>query len=275
MFMPDPTLGDSMRNTPADGDFVLPFSAKHALLSSTFVPPRFRDVKPLIPPDAFFLHAGTLDDTSCFVCELPAPPAELPSDFTILPARRLLSFSSPELPELFCRGRELLFWLRAHRYCGVCRAEMTPSRTDSAMICPACSARYYPQIAPAVITAILRDGTAGREILLGHNRNFETGVYSLIAGFVEAGESAEQAAAREIAEETGVRIRNLRYVSSQVWPFPNSLMLGFTAEYESGEAMPDGTELTSLEWFSVNHLPKIPERGSIARAILDMLCGLQ
>ena len=275
MFTPDLSLGDSMRSTPAGSDFILPFFAKQVFLSSAFEPPRYRDATQLIPADAFFLRAGTLDGTSCFVCGLPAPPAELPSGLAAIPARRLLSLSSPDLPQCFCRGRELLFWLRNHRYCGACRAEMSPSHTDSAMICPDCSARYYPQIAPAVITAILREGTAGGEILLGHNRNFEDGLYSLIAGFVEAGESAEQAAVREIAEETGVRIRNLRYVSSQVWPFPNSLMLGFTAEYESGEPVPDGTELTSLEWFPLNHLPKIPERGSIARAILDMLRGLQ
>ena len=277
MFIPDTSLGASLRrSTPGDDDFILLFSGRQALLSAGgMTPPRFGDLRGLIPPETSFLHAGTLEGKHCFVCDVPALPAELPPEFQLTAARRILADASGGLPELLCRGRELLYWVRRHRFCGACRTELTPSDTDSGLICPACAARYYPEIAPAVITAILRNGPSGREILLGHNRKFEDGVYSLIAGFVEAGESAEHAVVREIGEETGIRVKELRYVSSQPWPFPNSLMLGFTAEYDSGEPVPDGTELTSLKWFPLTALPKIPDRGSIARAILDMLRGKQ
>ena len=133
------------------------------------------------------------------------------------------------------------------------------------MVCPACGMRYYPQLAPAVITAVLREG----RILLAHNRNFQPGMYGLIAGFVEAGESAEDAVAREIREETGIEVGNIRYFSSQCWPFPNSLMLGYYADYVSGEARPDGIELESLGWFSAGNMPQIPPPGSIARRLIE------
>ena len=107
------------------------------------------------------------------------------------------------------------------------------------------------------------------KILLAHNRNFTSGVYSLIAGFVESGETLEQAVAREILEETGIRVKNIRYYSSQPWPFPNSLMLGFIAEYDSGELNPDGLELESAGWYTVDDLPLLPEHGSIARKIIE------
>ena len=107
------------------------------------------------------------------------------------------------------------------------------------------------------------------KILLAHNRNFTSGVFSLIAGFVESGESLEQAVAREIMEEVSIKVKNIRYYSSQPWPFPNSLMLGFVAEYDSGEVKPDGVELETAGWYSADDLPKLPDHGSIARKIID------
>ena len=132
-------------------------------------------------------------------------------------------------------------------------------------LCPDCGERYYPQLAPAVIVGI----TQGDRILLAHNRKFKQNMHGLIAGFVEAGENIEQAIRREIREETGIEVANIRYFASQCWPFPNSLMLGYTAEYVSGTASPDGTELDSLGWFQAASLPEIPKKGSIARRIID------
>jgi len=166
-----------------------------------------------------------------------------------------------------CRARELLFWRKMHRYCGACRAELVPSSTDSALVCPQCHAHYYPQIAPAVIVAVTRNN--GKELLLAHNRTFEPGIFGLLAGFVESGETVEQAVVREIQEETGVQVGNIRYLASQPWPFPNSLMLAFRAEYVSGDLQPDGTELTEAGWFSRDKLPNLPPPGSIARRIIE------
>jgi len=133
------------------------------------------------------------------------------------------------------------------------------------MICPACSHIVYPRINPVVITLISRDD----RILLAHKAGGVLPFWSLVAGFVEAHETLEQAVAREIAEEVGLRVTNIRYASSQPWPFPNNLMFGFTAEYESGEITPDGVEIAEAGWFGRDDLPPIPSRVSIARRMID------
>ncbi|MCI5779009.1 MAG: NAD(+) diphosphatase [Lentisphaeria bacterium] len=214
------------------------------------------------------LFLGMLDGVRCFAVRGGLP--EKPERPVIrVGCRRMLADLSDAERNAFCRGRELVLWRASHRYCGACRSELLPSANDSALICPVCGTRYYPQLSPAVITAVTRNG--GRELLLAHNRGFEPGIYSLIAGFVEAGESAEAAVRREIMEECGIQVRNVRYLTSQVWPFPNSLMLAFAAEYDSGTAAPDGEELTDLGWFTAEEHPRLPGAGSVARRVIDMV----
>lgn len=167
-----------------------------------------------------------------------------------------------------CRAKSLLEWKKRRNYCGVCAAKLQPSENDIALKCSSCGEPYYPQLAPAVIVAITKED----KILLAHNCRFPERVHSLIAGFVEAGESIEQAVAREIFEETSIEISDLRYAASQSWPFPNSLMLGFTAKYRAGTLKVDGTELECADWYSPDDLPQLPEKGSIARAIIDDFC---
>ena len=167
-----------------------------------------------------------------------------------------------------CRAKSLIEWKNNHSFCGSCGKRLHPSDKDIAMKCPDCGAAYYPQLAPAVITAI----TNGDKILLAHNRKFAGNVHSLIAGFVEAGENIEQAIIREVFEETSLVVGNIRYAGSQSWPFPNSLMLGFTAEYISGDLELADNELETAGWFTVDDLPELPEKGSIARAIIDDFC---
>ena len=168
-----------------------------------------------------------------------------------------------------CRAKMLLEWKKRHTYCGACGTLLESSANDIAMKCPACKEAFYPQVAPAVIVAVTKED----KILLAHNYRFKERVHSLIAGFVEAGESIEQAISREIFEETGINVCDVRYVSSQSWPFPNSLMLGFTAKYASGTLEVDGTELECADWFSVDDLPQLPDKGSIARMIIDDFCS--
>jgi NAD+ diphosphatase len=164
-----------------------------------------------------------------------------------------------------CRAKSLLEWKKRRNYCGVCAAKLQPSENDIALKCSPCGEPYYPQLAPAVIVAITKED----KILLAHNGRFPERVHSLIAGFVEAGESIEQAVAREIFEETSIEISDLRYAASQSWPFPNSLMLGFTAEYDSGEVTPDGDEIVDAGFYPPDALPPLPGHGSIARRIID------
>jgi NAD+ diphosphatase len=140
---------------------------------------------------------------------------------------------------------------------------------EHARECPACGLIAYPRIAPAVMCLVTR----AREILLARSPHFPPGMYSALAGFVEPGESLEQCLAREVLEETGVRIANPRYFASQPWPFPHSLMIAFVADYAGGEITPAPDEIEDAQWFTLDALPKLPKRISIARRLIDGVVG--
>ena len=159
---------------------------------------------------------------------------------------------------------ELLYWDANTRYCGVCGTPMLMD-TDISKRCPNCGKTVWPQLATAIIVLISR----GDDLLLVHAKNFKTDFYGCIAGFVETGESLEEAVAREVMEETSLTIKNLRYFKSQPWPYPCGLMVGFFAEYESGELKLQESELSRGNWFNKNSLPTIPEKLSLARMLID------
>jgi NAD+ diphosphatase len=158
------------------------------------------------------------------------------------------------------RARSLLNWRRAARYCGSCGGAMHDSTEETARKCIVCGRISFPAIEPAIIVLVEKDG----KILLAKHANRNTGAYTCIAGFVEQGESIEDTVRREVREETGIEIQNARYMGSQSWPFPNQLMLGFRAEWKSGEPRPDKKEIEDIQWFSPDNLPQIPPKGSIA-----------
>jgi NAD+ diphosphatase len=141
-------------------------------------------------------------------------------------------------------------WYISHRFCGRCGAKTVLDEKDMMMKCPACGQNHYPRIAPAIIVAIRK----GDELLMAQHSYHDTIRYALIAGFVEPGESIEEAVHREVLEEVGVRIKNLKYMKSQSWPFPNSLMLGFSADYESGDIKVDGDEIVKAKWFKKDEI---------------------
>ena len=147
------------------------------------------------------------------------------------------------------------------------------AHTGARATLPACGLASYPRISPAAIVAIVRRDEHGERILLARNHRFPPGRYSVLAGFVEPGESLEMCAQREVFEEVGIRIKNVRYFGSQPWPFPNSLMLGFTAEYESGEIRLEESELADAQWFSVSNFPSLPPKMTIARKLIDWFVG--
>lgn len=150
------------------------------------------------------------------------------------------------------------------RYCGACGAPMRRS-TEISKICTACGREVFAQVSPAIIVLVRR----GREALLVHARNFSRPFFGLVAGFVETGESLEQCVRREVMEETSLRVKNIRYAGSQPWPYPNSLMLGFTADYESGELRFADGELSEGGFFSADNLPLLPTPPSIARRLIE------
>ena len=157
-------------------------------------------------------------------------------------------------------------WAREHRFCGSCGQKMYQVPKERAMFCEACNLRHYPRISPSMIVLITR----GDEILLARSPRFVTGVYSTLAGFAEPGESAEDCLIREVQEEVQVEVKNIQYIGSQCWPFPHSMMLGFHAEYASGEVVPQADEIEDVGWFNVHDLPMLPAPRSIARYLIDL-----
>ncbi|MDR1507000.1 MAG: NAD(+) diphosphatase [Treponema sp.] len=164
----------------------------------------------------------------------------------------------------------VLQWREESRFCGSCGSPNGDSPEELARVCPRCGRVEYPRISPAVIVLVTNDRG---EALLAHNRKFSKNVYSLVAGFNEAGENLEATAVREIREEVGIEIKDLRFVTSQSWPFPNSLMVGFTARYAGGKLECDGIEITGADWFSAESVrdgvPELPAPGSVSRFIID------
>ena len=168
------------------------------------------------------------------------------------------------------RAVQLVEWARTHRFCGRCGEPTEPSPSERAMRCPACSLLAFPRVAPAMITLVTR-GDAGpdQEALLARGVAWNVPMYSCLAGFVEPGESLESAVRREVREEVGLSVRNPTYRGSQPWPFPHSLMVGFRAEYDSGEITCDPTEIREAAWYRRDALPPIPPKISIARRLID------
>ncbi|HSQ93314.1 MAG TPA: NAD(+) diphosphatase [Methanoregula sp.] len=154
---------------------------------------------------------------------------------------------------------------RTTRFCGRCGAQTRQPGTDRSKHCSTCGLVTYPRVSPAVVVLVRRDD----RILLARSPGFPPGMFSLIAGFVEPGENLEHAIEREVLEETGILVKNIRYFGSEPWPFPHSLMMGFTADFAGGELVIDKNEIESAFWFDREHLPRIPEKFSISRALID------
>lgn len=178
--------------------------------------------------------------------------------------RQLLDQESG-LFQLAGRGVQLAEFYRSHKYCGYCGHSMHQSKTEWAMLCGHCHERYYPQIAPCIIVAIRRDD----HILLAQHNRHKNGIYTVLAGFVEVGETLEQAVAREVMEESSIRVKNLRYISSQPWPFPQSLMVAYLSDYHSGEIHIDPSELLDAGWYRYDQLPLLPPPGTVARRLIE------
>lgn len=194
-----------------------------------------------------------------------AADVEAPPGTVLRDTRRLLPLLSPELGRLVLRALHVVEWGRTHLFCGRCGAENDDVPDELTRRCPRCGHTTFPRISPAVIVRVARDS----RILLSRSAHFPPGGYSVLAGFVEPGESLEETVSREVAEEVGIRLRNILYFGSQPWPFPDSLMLGFTATHAAGELDPDRTEIEDVRWFGLGELPAVPPAFSIARTLID------
>ena len=214
-----------------------------------------------------YLHPETGHDIHCFTGELSQ--ADLPPGFAVASLRQLFDQLDSTLFALSGRAIQVLNWDRTHQYCGRCGAPTEAMAHERAKRCPACGLTSYPRLSPAIIIAVTRQTDGGERLLLARNHRFPAGRYSVVAGFVEPGESLEQCCAREVREEVGIAIQHIHYFGSQPWPFPNSLMIGFTAEYADGEFRLEAEEIADAGWFSPHDLPKLPPKISIARRLID------
>lgn len=177
-----------------------------------------------------------------------------------------------ELHFVAIKTQHLLNWDKSTQFCGYCGKPYSRKEDERAKMCINCGSIQYPRISPAIIVGIKK----GEQVLLAHNANFKEGLYSIIAGFVEQGETLEHAVKREIYEEVGLKVKNIRYVQSRPWISLDSLMLGFIAEYESGEVKVDGKEILDAGWYDKNHLPPLlPEKITTARCIIDEILGFE
>jgi len=254
---------------PAD----LPATALAFAFRETKVAVGGRDDAPTIPTladiDAAGLagarhYLGELAGAPCIALALPESAPEIPG--LAFAGLRSLFFRLPEpLLALAARAFQVVEWDRTHRYCGRCGTPTRDKAGERAKECPACGYLAYPRVSPAMMALVTRE----REILLARAHRFPPGMFSALAGFVEPGETIEDCLAREVREEVGVEVQDIRYFGSQSWAFPHSLMIAFTAEYAGGELRCEDAEIAEARWFPADALPALPPSVSIARRLID------
>lgn len=209
-------------------------------------------------------YLGLLNGRHCYSAELPKEK-EPPEGWTFQGLRRLYTLLPEDLFWMAGRAIQIVAWDRDYQYCGRCATPTESISTERAKSCPNCGLSSYPRLSPAIIVLVER----GDQLLLARSHRHPPDRFSVLAGFVEPGETLEEATAREIYEEVGIRVKNIRYFGSQPWPFPNSLMIAFTCEYAGGEIVLEEAEMAEAGWFTVDNLPRIPQKISISRQLID------
>lgn len=209
-------------------------------------------------------YIGSLEGHPCYAASCP-DNLVFPEGMKFYSLRKLFGIIDESLFWAASRALQIVDWDVTHKFCGACGTTTTKKVDENAKVCPNCGLISYPRISPAIIVAITR----GDEILLAKNKGFRANFYSVIAGFVEPGETLEECLKREVREEVGIEVKSINYFGSQPWPFPNSLMVGFTAEYDKGEIIIGEDELLEAAWYTVDNLPPIPNKISIAGRLID------
>jgi NAD+ diphosphatase len=224
-------------------------------------------------PDLNTAEPGT--HAGAFIRGLCIPPGvSLPTSWRAVQVRQALSLlcdspaggSAGTATDRLLREFHIAQWRQDSQYCGACGTKNADCSSELARLCPVCGRLEYPRIAPAIIVIVFNDEG---QVLLAHNKKFRPGMYSLIAGFNEAGESLEATVRRELREEVNIEVSDIRYAVSQPWPFPNSLMVGFSAHYAGGILKADGLEIEDARWWSREALPELPGSGSLSRHLID------
>ncbi|MCJ7690859.1 MAG: NAD(+) diphosphatase, partial [Clostridiaceae bacterium] len=209
-------------------------------------------------------YLGSIKGLNCFCGELNED-AVIPTNMYFSKLKALTHHLSKDMFWIGGRAIQIVNFNTDHKYCGRCGTAAQVVNGERAMRCPVCEFVNYPRISPAIIVAVVKDG----KLLLAHNNGFPKDLHSVIAGFVEVGETFEDCVIRVVREETGIKVKNIKYFGNQPWPFPSSLMIGFTAEYESGEINVDGKEIDSANFYTSSDMPLTPDSISIAKKLID------
>lgn len=226
--------------------------------------PQMSSVEDLGLDVVFQQEVGILRGWRCIAAEVTGDH-DLPDGYVFRDLRGLWG-GDEDFFRVAGKAKQIVAWNRTHQFCGRCGFQTEPGSEEFMKRCPNCGMTYYPRLSPAAIMLVHRDD----ELLLARSPHFPPGMYSTLAGFVEPGESIEETIRREVREEVGVEVGEVRYFGSQPWPFPNSLMIGFLAEWSSGEPhIGDPNEIEDAGWFSMDALPSMPPKVSIARAMID------
>ena len=209
-------------------------------------------------------YLGVMGDAHCYAVQLADEPAEL-DRVEFIDLRSALLTMEERITGVAGLAFQIVHWDRTHRFCGQCGQPMEAMTEERARKCARCDLLFFPRLSPVIIVRVCR----GEQLLLARSPHTPPGMYSVLAGFVEPGETLEAAVAREVMEEVRISLRNIRYFGSQPWPFPHSLMIGFTAEHADGEIRIDGKEIEDANWYSIDRLPMLPSPISIARRLID------
>lgn len=211
----------------------------------------------------FDLYLGIFDNLHVYAGE--AIDAKTPYNATWEDIRSLFGKLSDTLLALAGKASQLILWERTHQFCGQCGNKTTKKHNERAKECKSCNLLYFPKICPVIMVLIQKND----EILLARPANYAVGFYSALAGFVDSGETLEQCLRREVFEEVGLVVDNLRYFGSQSWPFPNSLMIGFICQWKSGEIQNNPAEILDARWFRKDNLPLLPPDYSLSRIMIE------
>lgn len=225
--------------------------------------PLTSDIKLLGSQPTDVSSIGILHEHECFIANINND--NIPLGFSFKKVRPLYGHMVDEYFWVACRAFHIINWMNNNKFCGCCGGIMTISSQEIAMKCSTCDSIVYPRISPAIIVAVIKDN----QLLLARGRRFPPNRYSVIAGFVEPGETLEDCVRRELQEEVGIEVHTINYFGSQPWSFPDSLMVAFTAQCSTGEIRIDNQEIVAADWFSPYNLPNLPDKPSIGRQLID------
>ena len=255
---------ETLKQELGRNSLIFAFSGAQILLINNAVPLQI-DIEKYNLCHQMARYIGRINKQTCYAFELDQNQ-DLPPHAYLIGIRMLYNLLPDQHLQAAIYAFQIVLWNRKTKFCGSCgtlTVENSPS--DLVKNCPNCQSEFYPKISPSVIVAVINDD----KILLAQHRRVTNGMYTVLAGFVNPGESLEECIHREIKEEAGISVCNIQYFGSQPWPFPDSLMIGFKADFDHGELKPDDDEILDLKWFKRDEIPEWPDKASIARSLID------